>query len=78
MKVHLARASVITLHSGDEGNDAADKRANWAQNGGLEHEQDMTRMMDYIREYGQKKWVDRLGAGRQQRGGGGLGLGRVT
>ena len=39
-------------HSGDEGNDAADKRANWAQNGGVEHEQDVTRMMDYIREYG--------------------------
>jgi len=29
-----------------------DKRANWAQNGGVEHEQDVTRMMDYIREYG--------------------------
>ena len=39
---------MITLHSGDEGNDAADKRANWAQNGGVEHEQDVTRMMDYI------------------------------
>ena len=39
-------------HSGDEGNDAADKRANWAQNGGVEHEQDVTRMMDYIREHG--------------------------
>jgi hypothetical protein len=28
-------------HSGDEGNDAADARANWAQNGGSTNEQDV-------------------------------------
>ena len=28
-------------HSGDEGNDAADTRANWAQNGGAKNEQDV-------------------------------------
>ena len=28
-------------HSGDEGNDAADTRANWAQNGGSKNEQDV-------------------------------------
>ncbi len=32
-------------HSGDEGNDAADTRANWAQNGGSKNEQDVHEAM---------------------------------
>ena len=30
-------------HSGDEGNDVADQRANWAQNGGAQNEQTTSR-----------------------------------
>ena len=39
-------------HSGDEGNDAADRRANWAQAGGSKNEQDIDMMMDYLRNHG--------------------------
>ena len=39
-------------HSGDEGNDAADTRANWAQNGGAKNERDINSVMAYIREHG--------------------------
>ena len=39
-------------HSGDEGNDAADKRANWGQNGGASQEQEIGQMMAFLRDHG--------------------------
>ena len=35
-------------HSGNEGNDAADTRANWAQNGGAQNERNISNIMAYI------------------------------
>ena len=37
-------------HSEEEGNDAADQAANWAQNGGSKGEQDIAAMMDQLRD----------------------------
>ena len=39
-------------HSDDAGNDAADLRANWAQNGGTKNEQDIDMMMSHLRDHG--------------------------
>ena len=39
-------------HSGHEGNDAADTRANWAQNGGSKGESTINNVMAYIRQQG--------------------------
>ena len=39
-------------HSDDAGNDAADRRANWAQDGGVKNEQDIDAMMTYLRDHG--------------------------
>ena len=39
-------------HSDHEGNDAADTRANWAQNGGAKNETDINNLMAYIRQHG--------------------------
>ena len=35
-------------HSGDEGNDAADSAANWAQNGGSKGVQDIDAIMQLL------------------------------
>ena len=48
----IVRWVKVKGHSGDEGNDAADKRANWAQNGGAKNERDINSVMAYIREHG--------------------------
>jgi ribonuclease HI len=42
-------------HSGDEGNDAADKRANWAQDGGTKREQEIDQMMMFLRSQGDSR-----------------------
>ena len=39
-------------HSGHEGNDAADDRATWAQNGGSKNEADISSVMAYLRQQG--------------------------
>ena len=39
-------------HSDHEGNDAADTRANWAQNGGAKNESNISNVMAYIRQQG--------------------------
>ena len=39
-------------HSGDDGNDAADTRATWAQNGGAKGESDINNVMAYLRQHG--------------------------
>ena len=39
-------------HSGHAGNDAADQRANWAQNGGARNESNINDLMAYIRQHG--------------------------
>ena len=39
-------------HSDHEGNDAADTRANWAQNGGAHNESNINDLMAYIRQTG--------------------------
>ena len=39
-------------HSDHEGNDAADTRANWAQNGGAKGESNISNLMAYLRQRG--------------------------
>ena len=39
-------------HSDHAGNDAADQRATWAQNGGAKNERDISSIMAYLREHG--------------------------
>ena len=39
-------------HSGHDGNDAADTRAGWAQNGGTKDESNINNIMAYIRQQG--------------------------
>ena len=39
-------------HSGHEGNNAADERATWAQNGGSQNESDINSVMAYLRQQG--------------------------
>ena len=39
-------------HSEHEGNDAADKRATWAQNGGAKNESNINDIMAYLRQQG--------------------------
>ena len=39
-------------HSGHEGNDVADARATWAQNGGSQNESDINSGMAYLRQQG--------------------------
>eukprot|EP01043_Picozoa_sp_COSAG02_P073129 COSAG02_NODE_14085_length_1312_cov_6.287716_2_plen_54_part_00 len=39
-------------HSGHEGNDKADDRATWGQNGGAQHESNINNLMAYIRQQG--------------------------
>ena len=39
-------------HSGHEGNNAADDRATWAQNGGSQNESNINNVMAYLRQQG--------------------------
>ena len=39
-------------HSGHEGNEAADTRATWAQNGGTKGESNISNLMAYLRQHG--------------------------
>ena len=39
-------------HSGHEGNNAADDRATWAQNGGAKNESNISNIMAYLRQQG--------------------------
>ena len=39
-------------HSGHEGNNAADDRATWAQNGGSSNESNISNIMAYLRQQG--------------------------
>ena len=39
-------------HSGHEGNNAADDRATWAQNGGSKNEANISNVMAYLRQQG--------------------------
>ena len=48
----LIRWVKVKGHSDHEGNDAADQRANWAQNGGARNESDINNLMAYIRQHG--------------------------
>ena len=48
----IVRWVKVKGHSGDDGNDAADQRATWAQNGGAKNERDISSIMAYLREHG--------------------------
>ena len=54
----IVRWVKVKGHSEEEGNDAADQAANWAQNGGSKGEQDIETIMDYLRDGTQPRHPD--------------------
>jgi ribonuclease HI len=48
----ITRWVKVKGHSEHEGNDAADQRATWAQNGGSKNESDINSIMAYLRQQG--------------------------
>jgi hypothetical protein len=48
----LAAITALQGHSEHEGNDAADERATWAQNGGAKNESNINGIMAYLRQQG--------------------------
>ena len=54
----IVRWVKVKGHSEEEGNDAADEAANWAQNGGSKGEQDIETIIDYLRDGTQPRHPD--------------------
>ena len=51
ISTQLGNSTRLTFHE-HEGNDAADERATWAQNGGAKNESNINDIMAYLRQQG--------------------------